>query len=65
MNKPVTLWYRRLNKDQSLEFNHLEDGHNFSNIPKAMSKEQASQWKNGEWDFAHGTMDENHVVTVP
>ena len=60
--KPVTLWYRRFTAEQHLEFNHLEDGHNTSGTPVAVSKEQAQNWKNGQWDFEHAYLDKDSRV---
>lgn len=60
--KPVTLWYRKLSKEQHLEFNHLADGHTTEPLPVGMNKAQSQQWKNGEWDFELAHLTDAGVV---
>lgn len=44
---PVTLWFSL--HDNKWSFNHLEYGHNVTNIPTHNSPKQESAWKNTTW----------------
>lgn len=51
MNKKVTAWYKIVNKDGELSFNHLEDGWVEENKPKPIKEEYTNQlaWQNEKW----------------
>ena len=64
----ITLWYRFDKKKGEFVFNHIEDGWNLDDsqdAPVPISDEQKKSWKNAQWKFELGNLEEYVVKIYP
>jgi hypothetical protein len=57
--KPITVWekWEGPRRNQTLEHNHIEDGHSDHLFPTPVSPEQKAAWHGQTWVRTHAYLD--------
>lgn len=62
--KEITVWKRLNIEQETMEHNHIEDGHVplSLKIPVGKFKDQTKNWKSGIWEKRLTYLDENNTI---